>query len=190
MATCAVLGQGLGTAIAQAVKDGCHVSEVEIARLQQTLMDDDCLLPRFDRKVSALSLAADCSAEVVRDGCDRGEDHVWVGSAGESVCYTFDKPTPVREIRLVFDSDFDRPYDNMPCNYPLVQTKYHVPHTLIDAYRIEGESESGETYCIEVGENHQRLVRHKVDWRVKTVRFVPLTTHGCEKFRLFSFDVR
>ena len=190
MATCAVLGQGLGTAIAQAVGEGCHVSDVDIARLQQTLMDDDCLLPRFDRKVSVLSLAAHCSAEVVRNGQDRGEGNVWVGKAGESVCYTFDKPTPVREIRLVFDSDFDRPYDNMPCNYPLVQTKYHVPHTLIDAYRIEGESESGEKYCIEVGENHQRLVRHKVDWRVKSVRFIPLTTHGCEKYRLFAFEVK
>ena len=190
MATCAVLGQGLGTAIAQAVQDGCHVSDVEMGRLQQTLMDDDCLLPRFDRAVSALSLAADCTAEVVRDGQDRGKDHVWVGSAGESVTYTFDAPAQVREIRLVFDSDFDRPYDNMPCNYPLVQTKYKVPATLIDAYRIEAEGADGQKYCIEVGENHQRLVRHSVDWCVSRVTFVPLSTHGCAEFRLFSFELK
>lgn len=190
MATCAVLGQGLGTAIAQAVKDGCHVSDVEMGKLQQTLMDDDCLLPRFDRKVSALSLAAHCSADVVRDGCDRGEEHVWVGKQGDCVTYTFDQPAQVREIRLVFDSDFDRPYDNMPCNYPLVQTKYKVPATLIDAYRIEAEGADGQKYCIEVGENHQRLVRHSVDWCVSRVTFVPLTTHGCEQFRLFSFEVK
>ena len=190
MATCAVLGQGLGTAIAQAVQDGCHVSDVEIGTLQQTLMDDDCLLPRFDREVPALTRSAHCTAEVVRDGQDRGKDHAWIGSAGESVTYTFDAPAQVREIRLVFDSDLNRPYDNMPCNYPLVQTKYKVPATLIDAYRIEAEGADGQKYCIGVAENHQRLVRHSVDWCVSRISFVPLSTHGCEQFRLFSFEIK
>ncbi|MBR2447123.1 MAG: FAD-dependent oxidoreductase [Clostridia bacterium] len=190
MATCAVLGQGLGTAVAQAIKDGCHVENVDIPRLQQTLMEDDCYLPWHTREIPALTKRALCSAEVVRNGQDRLEQNVWIGGAGDSVTYTFAQNEQVREIRLVFDSHLDRPYDNMPCNYPLVQPKYKVPYTLIDAYRIEGESEDGEQFCLEVGENHQRFVKHRVDWRVKTVRFVPLTTHGCEQFRLFAFDVR
>ena len=190
MATCAVLGQALGTAVAQAVKDGCHVADVDIPRLQQTLMQDDCYLPWHTREIPALSRTADCSADVVRNGHDRLEQNAWIGGVGDSITYTFAADTPVSEIRLVFDSNLDRPYDNMPCSYPLVQTKYKVPHTLIDAYRIEGESESGEKFCLEVDENHQRFVKHSVNWRVKTVRFVPLTTHGCEAFRLFAFDIR
>ncbi|MBQ2805540.1 MAG: FAD-dependent oxidoreductase [Clostridia bacterium] len=190
MATCAVLGQGLGTAVAQAIKQGCHIENVDIPRLQQALMEDDCYLPWHTREIPALTKRAACSDEVVRNGHDRLEQNVWIGGAGDCVTYTFAHDEPVREIRLVFDSNLDRPYDNMPCNYPLVQPKYKVPHTLIDAYRIEGESEDGEKFCLEVGENHQRFVKHRVDWRVKTVRFVPLTTHGCEQFRLFAFDVR
>lgn len=190
MATCAVLGQALGTAVAQAVKDGCHVADVDISRLQQTLMQDDCYLPWHTREIPALSRTADCSADVVRNGHDRLEQNAWIGGVGDSITYTFAADMPVSEIRLIFDSNLDRPYDNMPCSYPLVQTKYKVPHTLIDAYRIEGESESGEKFCLEVDENHQRFVKHSVNWCVKTVRFVPLSTHGCEAFRLFAFDVQ
>ena len=190
MATCAVLGQALGTAVAQAVKDGCHVADVDISRLQQTLMQDDCYLPWHTREIPALSRTADCSADVVRNGHDRLEQNAWIGGVGDSITYTFAADMPVSEIRLIFDSNLDRPYDNMPCSYPLVQTKYKVPHTLIDAYRIEGESESGEKFCLEVDENHQRFVKHSVNWCVKTVRFVPLSTHGCEAFRLFAFDIR
>ena len=190
MATCAVLGQALGTAVAQAIKEGCHIENVDIPRLQKALMEDDCYLPWHTREICALSRLADCSAEVVRNGQDRGEQNAWIGGAGDSVTYTFAHDEPVCEIRLVFDSNLDRPYDNMPCNYPLVQTKYKIPHTLIDAYRIEGESEDGEKFCLEVNGNHQRFVKHRVNWRVKTVRFVPISTHGCDRFRLFAFEVR
>ena len=190
MATCAVLGQALGTAVAQAIEYGCHVENVDIPRLQQALMDDDCYLPWHTREIPALTKRAACSDEVVRNGQDRLEQNAWIGKEGDSVTYTFAQNEQVREIRLIFDSNLDRPYDNMPCSYPLVQPKYKVPATLINAYRIEGESEEGERFCLEVNENHQRFVKHRVDWCVKTVRFVPLTTHGCEQFRLFAFDVR
>ncbi|MBE6698208.1 MAG: FAD-dependent oxidoreductase [Ruminococcaceae bacterium] len=190
MATCAVLGQALGTAVAQAVQDGCHVADVDVPKLQKSLMDDDCYLPWHTREIPARSRTAQCSAEVVRNGHDRGEQNVWSGKAGQSISYTFDKDEQITQIRLVFDSDLDRNYDNMPCNYPLVQTKYCVPHTLVREYRIEGESESGEQFCLHVTDNRQRFVRHCVDWRVKTVRIVPLATHGCEQYRIFSFDVR
>ena len=190
MATCAVLGQALGTAVTQAVQDGCHVADVDVPKLQKSLMDDDCYLPWHTREIPARSRTAQCSAEVVRNGHDRGEQNVWSGKAGQSISYTFDKDEQITQIRLVFDSDLDRNYDNMPCNYPLVQTKYCVPHTLVREYRIEGESESGEQFCLHVTDNHQRFVRHRVDWRVKTVRIVPLATHGCEQYRIFSFDVR
>ena len=190
MATCAVLGQALGTAVAQAVQDGCHVADVDVLRLQQTLMEDDCYLPWHTREMPALTKRAACSAEVVRNGQDRLEQNVWVGQKGDSVTYTLEQDEQVREIRLVFDSDLDRPYDNMPCSYPLVQTKYQVPATLICEYRIEGESESGEKFSLHVTDNHQRFVRHLVDWKVREVRFVPLTTHGCAQFRLFAFDIK
>ncbi len=66
------------------------------------------------------AIAAACTADIVRNGIERGEQNLWMGSEGESICYTFESNEHVREIRLVFDNDMNRGYHNMPCNYPLV----------------------------------------------------------------------
>lgn len=190
MATCAILGQALGTAVSQALQDGCQVENVDISKLQQTLMEDDCYIPWHTRTLPALTLEAACSAPVVRNGIDRGEENCWVGGEGDTVEYRFDGERDVREIRLVFDNDMNRKYHNMPCNYPLVQKKFKLPRTLIRAYRIEGIDDEGRKFTLYVENNHQRFVKHRVEWRVSSLRFVPLATHGCEEFRLFDFEIR
>ncbi len=190
MATCAILGQALGTALSMAVHNGCHVENVDIPTLQQTLMADDCFIPNCTREVPTLTREAVCSADVVRNGKDRGEENLWIGAKGDVLEYRFDVPTAVREIRLVFDNDMNRRYHNMPCSYPLVQDRFYLPRTLIKAYRIEGECEDGSVCHICVENNHQRLVRHRVAWNVKRLRFIPLATNGCEEYRVFGFEVR
>ena len=191
MATCGILGQALGTAVAQAIHDGCTVENVDIPKLQQTLMEDDCYLPWHTRTLPTLTQSARCDADVVRNGLDRGEENLWIGTMGDTVCYTFDRDSSVSEIRLVFDSNLNRNYHNMPCNYPLVQTKFKLPDTLIRAYRVEGIDKNGTVVAsVEVNDNHQRFVRHAVNWSVRSVRLVPLSTHGCDTFRVFDFEVR
>ena len=190
MATCAILGQALGTAVAQAIKDGTTVESLDIKKLQQTLMEDDCYIPWHERKCSELTRTAHCTSDIVRDGVDRGEDHLWIGNTGDSILYTFEEETTIREIRLVFDNDMNRKYFNMPCNYPLEETRFKLPKTLIREYRVEGVDSLGKTFSLCVSDNRRRFVRHKVDWNVKNLRFVPLSTHGCEEFRVFDFEVR
>jgi hypothetical protein len=190
MATCAILGQALGTAVALAVKVDTAVEDVNIEELQQTLMEDDCYIPWHARKVPKLSLSARVSSEIVRNGLDRGEENLWIGHAGDCVTYEFDSDVDIRELRLVFDNDMNRKYHNMPCYYPLVETKYKLPATLIKEYVIEAENSSGEKFCLHVTDNHQRLVKHLVDWKAKTVKFTPIKTHGCEEMRLFDFEVK
>ena len=189
MATCAILGQALGTAVAQAVHTGKDIRCIDIPRLQKTLMDDDCYLPWHRRELSELTRTAACSNETVRNGLYRGEENCWVGAPGDAIVYSFDTDTPVHQIRLVFDSNLNRDYRNMPCNYPLVEKKVKLPDTLIREYRIEGISENGEVYTIAVHDGHQRFVLHDVDWKVKTLRFIPLATHGCSQCRLFAFEI-
>ena len=189
IATCATLGQALGTAIAQAIAEGVSVESIDIKKLQQTLLDDDCYIPWHKRELSALTMAAKCSADVVRNGVDRGESNLWHGKPGDFVEYKFDTETDISEIRLVFDSDLNRKYHNMPCNYPLVQKKFKLPKTLVKQYRIEGIASDGTTFSLSVENNHQRFVKHSVDWMVSSVRLVPLSTHGCEEFRVFAFEV-
>ena len=190
MATCAILGQALGTAVAQAIADGTTVEGVDIPRLQATLMEDDCYIPWHERTLPALTLAADCTEEVVRNGKERGEDNLWIGGEGDTVTYTLDSDTEIGEIRLVFDSDLNRKYHNMPCNYPLVQPRFKLPATLVREYRIEAENEAGEVFSLHVTDNRRRLVRHRVDWRVRRIRLIPLGTHGSPDFRLFEFEIK
>ncbi len=190
MATCAVLGQALGTAVAQAVRDDCHVENVDIARLQETLMEDDHYIPWHTRKVSEMSLEAECTSEIVRNGMDRGEENLWIGKKGDIIEYTLPREMQICEIRLVFDNDMNRKYHNMPCCYPLHETRFKLPKTLIKEYRIEFENEHGEVSELHVTDNHLRFVRHKVCENAKHVRFIPVSTNGSEDFRLFSFEIR
>ena len=76
----------------------------------------------------------------------------------------------------------------MPCSVPLGPQKSILPPTLIKAYRLEGIREDGTVLRLCVDDNHQRLVWHTVDWNIRSLRFIPLTTHGCDRFRLFSFE--
>jgi hypothetical protein len=126
----------------------------------------------------------------VRNGKERGVQNLWIGEKGERVQYEFSGDTEITQIRLVFDSDLNRKYHNMPCNYPLEQEKFKLPATLITEYRIEGVAESGEKYSLEINENHQRFIKHNLDWKVKTLRFVPLKTNGSENFRLYEFEIK
>ena len=96
----------------------------------------------------------------------------------------------MKEIRLIFDNDMNRKYYNMPCCYPLVETGFKLPKTLIKEYVLEGTNEEGKTFSIHVTDNRARLTKHSVDWKVQKLRFIPAASHGCDEFRLFSFDIR
>lgn len=190
MATCSVLGQALGTAIAQAIHTGVNVRKVDIPTLQQTLMEDDCYIPWHEREVSALTKKAKCSHDVVRNGQYRFEENLWVGNSGDEISYTFDKDVDIHEIRLVFDSNLIRKDRSMLCNYPLgYDTVSKVPKTLIKEYCVQGIKEDGTKVELKISDNHQRFMKHPVDWCVKEIRFIPLSTWGDETFRVFGFEI-
>lgn len=193
MATCGLLGQAVGTAASIAVKDGVPIRGIDVAKLQQTLMEDDCFLPWHRREIPALTRMAKTNCEAVRSGYDRPDGETYngfIGAEGEYIEYDFGEVHSISQIRLVFDSDMNRKYDNMPCNFPLVQPDYKVPKTLIKAYRILANTPEGEKVIVENTNNYQRLVRHDVDVQASGVRLVPLETWGDEKYRVFAFDVQ
>ena len=75
MATCALLGQAVGTAAVVATKYGVTphgVYKNHLSELQQRLMNADCFLPHFKRNISEL-----CKTTTIKGGCDclkNGED--------------------------------------------------------------------------------------------------------------------
>ena len=189
MATCGILGQALGTAIAQAVNTNTDIRSIDISTLQQTLMSDDCYLPWHKRSISALSQKGHCSDDIVRSGIDRGNDNCWKGKKGDCLEYTFDSPEYVKEIRFIFDSDLNRKYHNMPCNIKLHEKDFHIPYTLIKDYDIILFYPDRKQKTVSKSNNHQRFVQIPIGETVTGVRFVPKENYGCDEMRVFSFEV-
>lgn len=202
MATCAVMGQAVGTAAAIAVRDALTprgVYQQRIRELQQTLMEDDCYLPWHKRDIPELSKTAELTAsegdpEPLRNGIDRpvgDDDNGWRGSIGSWVQYAFDGSRKIRELRLVFDSDLNRPIHNMPCNYPLYDEPFHVPYTMVRAFCIELQDKDGVWRIVKrIENNYQRLVSLNIDAEAKAIRFIPEATWGADKAHVFAWDVR
>ena len=188
MATCGILGQALGTAVAQCLAEGVDIRKVDISRLQQTLMADDCYLPWQTREVSELSKNAACNADVVRNGCDRGEENLWIGHEGEFLEYTLSEPAEIKELRIVFDSDLNRKIYNMPCRFELKTPYLKVPSTLIRTFSVELVDECGNKTVTEY-ENHRRFVRIPVGKKLQSVRLIPHSTWGAEDYRVFAFEL-
>ncbi len=190
MATCATLGQAVGTAVSMAVKENKCIEDIDVKKLQQMLMRQDAFIPNVKRKVLS-DKGGVCSAPIVRNGIERGDENLWIGTSGDSIVYTFDKGTDISKIRLVFDSNLNRDYHNMPCNYPLVQEKFKLPDTLVKEYDIKITTADGNLYTISQKDNHQRLVWIEIDKSIDNIvklELVPVSTWGTKEFRIFGFE--
>ena len=188
-ATCGVLGQALGTAIAQAVNDGVDIRELDVKKLQNTLMGDDCYLPWHTYQLSDLTMSAKCNADIVRNGLDRREENLWIGKAGDTIRYDFDKDVDIRKISITFDSDLSRGYGDMPCLWRLSDKGLQMPATLVKRYKVVGTDSQANRFEISNDRSRQRFVTHQVAWKVCSVELIPLETYGCEDYRVFRFEV-
>ena len=202
MATCATLGQAVGTAASIALTHGVDPRGVYerglVPELQQTLMEDDCYLPWHVRQVPRLSRLASLSAsagnpEPLRNGIDRpveDSDNGWAAPLGAWVQYTLPEPTRIRRLRFVFDSDLNRPEMNQPANYPLDMPTVGVPRTLVRSFKVEARDQEGQWREIaRVDNNYQRLVRLEVDVVCDALRFTPESTWGSPNAHLFAWDI-
>lgn len=213
MATCATLGQALGTAAAIASQHKTTprgVYEKYIDLLKQTLMDDDCYLPFNEHKVSDITSNAKitstgANAELLRNGNERkigDTDNCWVGKPGDTITFTFDKPEKIHEIRFVFDSDLNRRTtcpDGIPgvhehpmlCHVPLDNPPQNVPATLVKNLKTEVLTKDGKwTPAAEIKDNHMRLVKQKTDAETTAVRFTLTETNGLDTVGIYSIDLR
>ncbi len=201
MATCATLGQAVGTAAAIAVDNGLSPREVgqqKINELQEQLMYDDCYLPWHSRTVSELTASAALTAtsgnpEVLRNGVDRpvgNELNAWECKCGDSVEFGFGREAAVKEVRLVFDSDLNRETKNMVSYYSLNPAKYTTPETMVKAFKVEFRDASGNwQVATECTENHQRMVKLLLDITCSAIKVTPLESWGAENINIFACDI-
>ena len=213
MATCALLGEAVGSAadIAREFSlspQGVYDEKLEL--LQQRLMENGCFLPHFSRKIPDFCLSAELDApDVLRDGIDRNnhtygeEDHSALLPLGKPVTYTFPSPTAIENIHIAFDPDLNCetiPGDwcerrhTMRANRTEESPTMHMPKTLVKSFAVTAVTESGEKIELyRTGCNLLSCVNIPADGRFVSVSFTP-TEVWCspeaEEVRIFSFDLR
>ncbi len=196
MATCALLGQAVGTAAALCKEQSCMPSEIDVENLQNWLMDDDVWLPGLKRKPTSIASQATLSGngkhlERLLDGVDRDlpdQEHAWEGEAGDSICFEWNELRQISEVRCVFDSNL-QDKKKMPCSYPQDANRKQTPNTLVRDFDIEVRDENHEwSLAQSIRDNAQRLVRVALHQQVKSLRIKILRTWGSEKVRVFACE--
>ncbi|MBQ6066360.1 MAG: FAD-dependent oxidoreductase [Clostridia bacterium] len=219
MATCALLGQAVGTAADIAREYGLSpngVYEEKIDLLQQRLMDDGCFLPCHTRKIAAVcrDAALSCEGEApenlenLRGGIDRnhrlygGEDRRVTLPLGKAVTYAFDPPAKLRFARLRFDADLNRdtlPGDDterkhvMRANRAPDSPSTHLPTTLVKSYALTAVTAAGDRIAV-AGTDENILGCVNIPLPDAPLASVSLTLFstwgGGPTAALFAFDVR
>lgn len=193
MATCASIGQAVGTAVAIAIQDGVGKREVDIAKLQQYLIQDDCYIPNIDRVLSPLTISADTIYPALKDGVDRDLPDISTGATveiGDSLTYTWQSCVYAKSLTLVWDSNLTRRIHNMPCVYHLDNPSSAVPSTLVKSYEVRITTKDGEKTIYSTLDNRLRHVTIDIAEDISSVSVIPLSTYGNnDKCRLISMYV-
>ncbi len=127
MATCALLGQAVGTGAAVATRYGClpaGVTENHMPEVQKLLLDDGCFLPGRVRQVSDAAEVQNVDADVLKDGWERpynGENHFITVSELEI------KANRGGTLRLALDPDFSRESITANRHYQKYAMRTHIP---------------------------------------------------------------
>ncbi|MBQ9502017.1 MAG: FAD-dependent oxidoreductase [Lentisphaeria bacterium] len=197
MATCATLGQAVGTAACAALEHGCascrDAAKNHTKEIQQMLMDDDCCLPGFRREIPAVCreaklVSSSGDPEVLRSGIDReldGKENFWHCKENDFVLYDFGRETELSQIRIVFNSDLSRPHLNAVSNYRRNAPVFTPPETLVESFDIEADGKA----VFSCAENHQRLVKLPLAIRAKELKLViKKIRRNTDKCGVFAFD--
>ena len=78
----------------------------------------------------------------------------------------------------------------MMCNKPLNFGDFHVPGSMVRAYRLEGVKEDGSVQLLHAAaNNYQRLNQIPISGAYRAIRLIPEETWGSRDVHLFSFEV-
>ncbi|MFI3206285.1 MAG: FAD-dependent oxidoreductase [Clostridia bacterium] len=210
MATCAIIGQAVGTAVAIALENKllpCDLYPTKIEELKQMLMDDDCYLPFNVRAIPKITKEATLTvssgdADKLLDGIERPSsdgDHAWEGNCDDEIVISFKEVTKLSQMRLVFDNDINRDtWSEEPwflrafsirCNYFLDDKPVSMFPTLIKGYEVYGKQDGEWKLLSSEKNNYQRLVKINIDGDFTDIKFIPKTTWGGSSARIYALDV-
>ena len=214
MATCAVVGQAIGTAAAVArARPGVGIAaafdDAHLARLQAALQADDAFLPgrrhvhpddlAHATQVTASSETSTGPAAQVRDGFTRelfphlgpwadGASHRWESATLPAwIELTWATPQVIAEVRLTFDSGLQRELILSASDSTSRKTIRGAQPELVRDYELQCD---GRTVVVE----RDNIVRHRIHGlpepvATRRLRLVVHATHGAPQARVFAVSV-
>ena len=197
MATCALIGQAVGTAAAIGLENNILPADVRkdyISLLQSKLEDDDVMLPHRWRTPSSLTISAKMSdsLQVLRNGIDRKWDGVdngiWVKPNSDAITYTWKKPVNLNGARIIFDSNLKVKSKRMP-KFEALTERVKMPAMMAKSFRIEARVNGQWTTVYEDANNFLRL--RKVFFnpvKADGIRLIVNETWGAETAHVFALD--
>ncbi len=199
MATCATMGQAIGTAAALAVRHNTTPRGVRLDHLEElrdTLLEQDQFIPFTARKVSALSRSAKISHEALRNGIDRSigdtDNGAWI-DLGSDCRYEFAAPERLHSVRIVFDSDFgDAKRMRNIEGIPEDDAERHVPGTIARDFRLEILRSGKWELLRKIENNRKRYLRLTfAPVEASGIRLIPERSWdpAASRVHLFSFEV-
>ncbi len=205
MATCALLGQAMGTGAAIAISNRTTprgVYERHLKELQAAVLEDGIFLPHIPREVSELTRSArlnitDREREILLNGIERprregDENGIWQ-KVGESLCFTFDEPRELDTLRLRFDPDYSRMSISVNKKMRVFAMKLHtgkdfepvrVANTLVKGLVVYADGKE----IRRTEENFLSLVKIPLGCKAQSIRVEWLATHGAPDVHLFAAD--
>lgn len=210
MATCAVVGQAVGTAGAMAIAKGITPKEVKeyIKDLQQMLMKDDCFIPGvrneepkdLSRKarVSCSSFMEGGDCENIINGISRKvkeNTNCWIsgemGTEREWLNLDFGGKVYVGEVHFKFDSNLSKELMPSLSHNVLGKQVPGIPVELVKDYTIEFYRDGKLVHSIVEKGNHFRFKVHKMQTTIEcdNIKIVVEATNGDRRARIFEVRV-
>ncbi|MFI3236554.1 MAG: FAD-dependent oxidoreductase [Lachnospiraceae bacterium] len=211
IATCAVVGQAIGTSAAIASKYNCIprvVGKEHIHELQQLLIKDDAYLPGIKAqdaqdlisntscKITASSSAQGSAPELVNSDYSRqidGETNIWIsknmGEFGGWIQVDFEKETQMQEVLLRFDPNFSKYFatriTDSKRNHEEMQAE------LVRDYKVSFYCGEELVKEVLVEDNCQRVNKIKLDEALKAtkVKVTVLKTYGDTSARICDMRI-
>jgi hypothetical protein len=207
MATCALIGQAMGTAAAIALERKVTMRDTALSYykdVQRALMNDGVFLPHLKREPSEAIKSADINVsetdrEILLNGMERprtcdGENSIEQG-IGEALRISWKEPCSVGMLRLQLDPDFSRKSISDNAKMRIYAMKLHtgkdfkpvrVASTFPKAFDVYADGK----LVFSERDNYRSLVKIPIGLSAKELRIEWLEGRAeNDTFRLYSIDV-
>ena len=205
MATCAVIGQAVGTAAALCNEKGISPRELKkhIEELQRTLVLDDCYIPNYKlllpNDLARTAVISASSEKYPVENLVNGElrnygrqincwQSVGIAREGEWIRLNWSNPQTIKSLILRFDSDLSSEL-TITLSDKIRAKQKPFPNTLVKNYSVYFYNDKKLVKKIEKTNNFLRLNRLETEVIADEIEIRFLETYGADYVSVYSVNI-